>query len=338
MNPISKKDELINLWHKALPEDKSDSVEWFCNNMLQGDDDVRTVYDQQTCAAAVGVTRTTLNYYGAEIPAALGSYLCVDPDYRDQGYSMAAGFSCIHYCSKRNIDLIIGWEVSSKLRRLYETVGQFIYRHCVKRTTVTRAELPAGPAEGYRIETTKRNIAQEYHALIAGRYRNYLIHTDLAFDMMGREGDFFLAYDALGELRGIAIRFFCTEDNYIEEFVATDEQAKNSLLSQIAAHYDWEEFTYSEYGVGVEGAEISHGMIRVLNAGNMLKRYAAAHPDFKDTFAVMDESVPENCKTYKVDRGICEVVPYDQTQRVLTIHQLSEMLFDGFYLNLCTIY
>lgn len=79
-------------------------------------------------------------------------------------------------------------------------------------------------------------------------------------------------------------------------------------------------------------------MIRVLNAENMLKRYAAVHPDFEDTFAVIDESVPENCKTYKVGRGICEVAPYDQTQRVMTIHQLSEILFDGFYLNLCSAY
>lgn len=210
--------------------------------MLQ-DDDVLTIYDQQTCAAAMGVTTTTLNYYGTEIPAALGSYLCVDSDYRNQGYSMAAGFSCIRYCSKRNIDLIVGWEVSPKLRMLYETVGQFIYRHHVKHTTVVRADLPADMAEGYRIETTNRNIAQEYHALIAGRYMNYLIHNDIAFDMMRRECDFFLAYDALGVLSGIAIRFSRIGEsyisgNYVEELVAVDEQAKNSLLSQIAAHYD----------------------------------------------------------------------------------------------------
>ncbi|MEG1645423.1 MAG: GNAT family N-acetyltransferase [Alistipes sp.] len=338
MKPIKKKEELFNLWHAVAPNDDVTSLRWYCDNMLKSDDDVTTIYDQGKCVAAVGGVETIFCYNGIEIPAAMGGYLCVDPAYRDKGYSIALGISYARYCYGLGIDLILGWEISSKLRRLYESAGHFLFRDYVKRTTISKTDILPCQTNEYRIETTRRNIAKEYNEFVKKRYRNYTIHSEDAFELMRRESDFFMAYDKDGAIQGIAIRLFCTEDHYIEELIAVNDDVKNSLLSHIASYYQWDRFTYSEYGVGVQGAETSHGMIRILNAENMLKRYAALHPEYKDVFTVKDEAITQNFKTYKINQGKCEVVAYDESFKVISVLQLSELLFDGFYLNLSVVY
>lgn len=78
------------------------------------------------------------------------------------------------------------------------------------------------------------------------------------------------------------------------------------------------------------------GMVRVVNALEALRLYAAAHPDRSLTLRVTgDEHISENNGCYAIEGGAVQrVARCTSIKTVLTINQLAEFLFDEFPLEM----
>lgn len=78
------------------------------------------------------------------------------------------------------------------------------------------------------------------------------------------------------------------------------------------------------------------GMVRVVNALEALRLYAAAHPDRSLTLRVTgDEHISENNGCYAIEGGAVQrVARCTSIKTVLTINQLTEFLFDEFPLEM----
>ena len=145
-------------------------------------------------------------------------------------------------------------------------------------------------------------------------------------DDMRMAGDTMWAAHRDGTLVGLAICRAESDGVLLRECVYDDEQAREALIATVAAHYGRTEVDVLDT-TGHEGDYF--GMARVINAEDMLKAYAALHPEMEWKINVTDDELSDNNGRYHISGGICmrmdETAVYDEnlsiaqlTHRVLT--------------------
>lgn len=333
MDSQRKIDDFVTLWMAAFKDDEN-ALRWYCKNILHDGEDIVAIYENDICVAVLCIPTVEFCYEGEIVKAGFITGFVINPEYRHNSYELDLVFYSGHYMYAKGYSFVLALPVSPQVNVLYQRRWHMVTGECRRKMRQERGAADESYA-GITVEKTKRNIEPEYNAFIKNIYHNYVVHPSAAFDYMSLEGDFFLAKDNQGDVRGIAIRMDYDKDNFVCEFITNSDEATIALTESICKAYDWEHIDYELYD---RTANEGIGLIRIGNFQKVLNIYAKSHPHYKDSFNIIDQNCLMNTGSYVIENGECRFMPEDETLRTDSISEIHKLLLSDFNINLKSIY
>lgn len=127
---------------------------------------------------------------------------------------------------------------------------------------------------------------------------------------------------------GMAFTVRAEDTLYIKELLADNEAVQNRLLYEAAHIYNVRAI---EYGVPSSADSLYLGMARVIRAEEMLRLFAAKHPDLELNICLQgDDVIPENNGYYTVKDGVCmhRQLP-DKKYHPYTVASFTQLLVEA---------
>ena len=265
-----------------------------------------------------------LTYGGRMLPASYISGACTDENYRRRGLMSELLAQTHHAMRSENAVLSFLIPATSELVTYYAKFG---YTPCFRFGWKT---VIATPLTNDLLAANIVELPQNEEYLIYLRQkmqeRNFCVQHPLS-DLCAVVDDMRMAGDTMWEMRrdgllvGVAICRIEADGVLLRECVYDDEAARDGLIATIAAHYGKGEVDVLDT-TGGEGDYF--GMARIINAEEMLKAYAALHPELDLKINITDDELSNNNGCYHVSGGVCvRMEGVSAETEPLTIAQLT---------------
>ncbi len=246
-----------------------------------------------------------LSYGGRMLSASYISGACTDENYRKRGL-MGELLAQTHRAMQgENAVLSFLIPATAELAAYYAKFG---YTPCFRFGWQT---VTASPVEDDSLMASVVEQPQNEEYLIYLRQkmqeRDFCVQHPLS-DLRAVVDDMRMAGDTMWEVRrdgllvGLAICRAEADGVLLRECVYDDGAARDGLIAAIATHYGKDEVDVLDT-TGTEGDYF--GMARIINAEEMLKAYAALHPELDLKINVTDDELSDNNGCYHISGGVC---------------------------------
>lgn len=248
------------------------------------------------------------------------------PRARGKGEMSALMTDTLHTARLRKIDVCTLIPASRRLYFFYDKFGfSTVFYRCEERYTSVH---DFSPLPGWETVAPDFESFEELE-----KHRHYSIrHSRKDFSEI-------LADARMCRTHALAVRtadgsrgmiFAKTESDgtvFVHCLMSDNNDAAEAALQALRKEVGAQPFVVMRDPEGARRAQLrAYGMIRIVNAGEVLAGVAAAMPELKQAIRVYDPILRENCGTYILDKGLACKEPYRYTGTRLSLDVNIEVL------------
>lgn len=331
---MNTKDEVRALW-KLCFNDSEEFMDLYFNRRYK-DDINMAIREDGKIISALQMIPYSMSFCGGMIPVSYISGACTHPDYREHG-AMRRLLKETHRRMYEDGVLLSSLIPAEEWLFGYYAKSGYVpaFGYARKRMEADELRRMSSFAAACRVEVCALPGADHYHYFDTRmQERSCCIqHTEDDFEIIMEDlklggGKLLVAQE--GEaIVGMAFTVRAEDTLYIKELLADNEAVQNRLLYEAAHIYN---VRAMEYGVPSSGAgSLSLGMARVIRAEEMLRLFAAQHPELELNICLEgDDVIPENNGYYTVKEGVCmrRQLP-DKKYHPYTVASFTQLLVEA---------
>lgn len=250
------------------------------------------------------------------------------PEYRGRGLMGQMLIETFRY--QRQLGQLVSTLIpaSHSLYDLYEKYGfvtAFRLQNQVIDRDSTTQRLPITQLEG--------TLSEQVYDCYERHQRRYAIgslKTPDDLDVVALEhragGGEIWAVQGKEQVDALAFAIWQGKKLWLKEVIAENEVQRMALVQTLMAHYRVQQCELTTGGCE-DGTPL--GMARVVHVQRALSFYAMAHPYQHAVLKINDPLVPENCGTYVLQGGECQLVPEETNALEVDIALLTKFLLLG---------
>lgn len=304
---MTTKDEVRTLW-KLCFNDSEEFMDLYFNKRYR-DEINMAIREDGKIISALQMIPYPMSFCGGVIPTAYISGACTHPRYREHG-AMRRLLKETHRRMYRD-GILLSTLIPAEewLFGYYATSGYVpAFGYALKR--VKADELRIVSSAGYRVElcaSPGRDHYRYFDARMRGR-NCCILHSEEDFQIIWQDmklgGGNLLVAKEEEKIMGMAFAIRGEDRLYIKELLADNDAVRDRLLQEASYIY---KVGMVEYLAPASAANPSFlGMARVIRAEEMLKLFAAKHPELQLNICLEgDDVIPENNGYYTVKDGLC---------------------------------
>jgi predicted acetyltransferase len=269
-------------------------------------------------------------YYGNTLQSSYISGACTHPDYRNLGAMRNLLSLSFAKMLRNGVSVSTLIPADDWLFEYYRTIG---YESIFNYSTI-EIDLAALTGNADNIETTTdfRQDVYDYFNQKMQKRKFCVQHTredvKVILSDMKIDNGFVAVASRESSVVGVAFVYQNDDAFYIAELFSETERVKQQLFQAI--HNINRNLKIVLICPPQEKEEnITHGMLRVINAENMLRIYAQNHPDEEINIFLEDAILSSNSGIYHIHQGKCIRLKGNasRTDNRMNMNQLAKMLF-----------
>lgn len=305
---MTTKDEVRALW-KLCFNDSEEFMDLYFSRRYKEDINM-AIREDGKIISALQMIPYSMSFCGGMIPVSYISGACTHPDYREHG-AMRRLLKETHRRMYEDGVLLSSLIPAEEWLFGYYAKSGYVptFGYALKRIEADELRQMASFAAACRVEVCASPGAHHYHYFDTRMQERgcCIQHTEDDFEIIMEDlklggGKLLVAQE--GEaIVGMAFTVRVEDTLYIKELLADNEAVQDRLLYEAAHIYN---VRAMEYGVPSSGDALALGMARVIRAEEMLRLFAAKHPELELNICLEgDEVIPENNGYYTVKDGVC---------------------------------
>lgn len=309
---MSKKSEVLKIWHDCFPDDSPQWRRMFFDAAYV-DDEALTLSDPETGATVSSLLLLpySMTFQGRNPGVAYIYGAGTLRKYRARGFMSQLMREALREASDRGDTFAALIPARDSLRRYYARFGfaTVFYSRPERYTSLHRFDYEG---DFHEVTADSPTLFSAFERMMAGR-PCCMQHTRSQFLTLMEDarmsGHGFAAVAREGSDEPVAMLWavpeMASDALKIKELLAVDDNAANAALTALQRHFPERPLTLMRQASDAiaGGNLVSGGMMRIVNAEDALQAVAANHPETSLTVRLTDSLLPENSGVYTLGNG-----------------------------------
>lgn len=326
------KDQVAGLWRLCF-DDTDEFVRLYFDTKYRSE--YTLVYREGSkVLAAVQLLPYDMKCFGSVLKTAYISGASTHPDFRNRGLMGILLKQSFEKMKKEGISFSILipqelWLTDYYRRFGYSTIFGTSANHYLLDSEIRSLSSYVLTQHDCEIQLKRLFV---YFSLKTADRRCAILHDYVGFEVILKDlylsgGRLFIASDDDGEITGMAFGYLDETRVLIREILSDDVATEKELLQSAVAYWHVPEVTCIRPPLSV--GSIPAGMLRIIDAENVLSRFAANYPDKSLSFRLSDTLLPANNGYYVLKDGICSKMVDEEgaSGRLYDIGEFAQVLF-----------
>lgn len=325
------REQVMDLW-KLCFHDTDEFTRFYFDHKYKSENTL--VYSEQgEVVAALQMLPYPMTFYGATVYCSYISGACTNPAVRSKGIMKSLLHSALGRMKDRHIPLSILIPQEQWLFDYYKRAG---YTAAFYGLWQKNRVIPGNNVTNVvrlKREDAIRSIS-EYYSYFTNRMQQYdccVQHTEEDFnsillDLYASGGGLLVAHDTEGAISGMAFAIPQESQLLFTELLYESEDDRQQLMEKAACYWKRERVEYKLFANTPDSTPF--GMLRIVDALDVLDKVAQAQPTWQVVLRVTDEILPDNTAFYQIRGGKCckTSIFEGPVNCSLNIEELAQML------------
>lgn len=323
------RNEIKRLWQTSF-NDRPNWIELYFERVFDPKN-VLIVRQHEQLVSCMSLIPYKFNYQGSTLPMSYVSGACTDRCHRNAGNMTALMGTALKHSYDRGDDLMALIPANRPLFFFYDKFG-FATVFFIKEERYT--SLHTFKFTGEFSEISDHDQIYDFLHREELKINGRILHSRKDFDNIlwdnETDGGKILAIGNKGHAEALAIVVPKDDETVVKELLAVNENAGRAMLASAKSHFPDTDIVVEAHIKDNERPVEARGMLRIINAYEVLTAIAKNNPAISQTFKISDNYIRENNHIFIIDGG--KVTVNDEWKgkidTEMDIKTMAEVLFN----------